>query len=84
MNILLNKLEHIGPLGIINNWFRSCLSFRTQSICIINEMFDSGCLSIGVPHGSILGPMFFLIYINDMKRYYEFLNCVQYGDDTIL
>ena len=84
MNILLNKMEHIGIRGIINSWFKSYLSFRTQSVCINNEMSVPGCLTIGVPQGSILGPLLFLIYINDMKRCCELLNCVQYADDTTL
>ena len=59
VNILLNKLEHIGIRGIINSSFKSYLSFRTQSVCINYDMSDSGCLTIGVPQGTILGPLLF-------------------------
>ena len=59
VNILLNKIEHIGIRGIFNSWFKSYLSFRTQSVCINNEMSVSDCLTIGVPQGSIFGALLF-------------------------
>ena len=63
--------------------FKSYLSFRTQSVCINNEISNSGCLTVGVPQGSILDQLlFFLIYINYMKRCCELLTSVQYAYGT--
>ena len=64
--ILLSKLEHYGITGIVNDWFRSYLSLRPQKVKINGFLSDQQYIKCGVPHGSVLRPLLFLIYMNDM------------------
>jgi len=62
-NILLAKLEHYGIRGLPNEWFRSSLTNRQQFISLNNFDSDPVQITCGVPQGSVLGPVLFLIYI---------------------
>ena len=82
--ILCHKLNHYGIRGIANKWFSSYLSSRQQFVSIGNT--DSNCLSIhhGVPQGSVLGPLLFLIYINDLHSCLKYSEATHFADDTNL
>lgn len=63
-------------------WFESYLSDRTQSVRLNDTVSDKTGISYGVPQGSVLGPILFNIYVNDLASF--LLNCdvIQYADDT--
>ena len=64
--ILINKLEHYGIRGICKNWYANYLGNRTQYTDIDGFQSSRMHISAGVPQGSILGPVLFLVYINGL------------------
>ena len=82
--ILLDKLEHYGIRNSANAWFTSYLSDRKQNVKL--DGISSSYLDIvcGVPQGSILGPLLFLLYINDMNIAVKYSLVHHFADDTNL
>ena len=82
--ILLAKLNHYGIRGVSNDWFKSYLSNRNQYVYI--NGFDSGptAISCGLPQGSVLGPLLFLLYINDLNQAMKSCKVHHFADDTNL
>ena len=83
-SILIDKLHHYGIRNIANTWFKSYLSNRSQFVSI--QGFDSKLIPIihGVPQGSVLGPLLFLIYINDLHYSINHCSVYHFADDTNL
>ena len=62
-NILLDKLNFYGFRGLINQWFSSYLNDRTQATQIADHISNKAAISFGVPQGSVLCPLLFLLYV---------------------
>ena len=81
-NILLQKLSSYGIRGLANRWFQSYLQDREQYVNFKNVLSSKSKIITGVPQGSILGPLLFLFYINDICKSSELLRFILYADDT--
>jgi len=81
-NILLKKLEMYGIRGNANSILKSYLSNRQQYVLYNNSLSSLKTICCGVPQGSILGPLLFLLYINDMASCSKYMNFLLFADDT--
>ena len=81
--ILIKKLEYYGIRGIVKNWLINYLSGRTQYVEIENNASSVSKIKCGVPQGSILGPLLYLIYVNDIGKCTKG-NVLSFADDTSL
>ena len=80
--ILLSKLEHYGVRGCALEWFGSYLSDRKQYVYVNGSNSNLLSVTCGVPQGSVLGPLLFLIYINYLPNASKKLNFYLFADDT--
>ena len=82
--ILLAKLNHSGIHGVSNDWFKSYLYNRYQYVCINGYESGLAAINCGVPQGSVLGPLLFLLYINDLNQAIKSCKVHHFADDTNL
>ncbi len=81
--ILLSKLYSYGVRGNTLSWFRSYLDKRSQVVNINSTLSDCKGINVGIPQGSILGPLLFIIYVNSLPNSVT-SKVVMYADDTTL
>ena len=86
--VLFSKLEKYGIRGTVLDWYKSYLNNRSMAVkCKIKETgnycwSDYYSVEYGTPQGSVLGPLLFLIFCNDIYKVLEFCSCILFADDT--
>ena len=82
--ILLDKLNAYGVTGLSLEWFKSYLSERRQLVSLAGTKSDITTVRYGVPQGSILGPLLFIVFINDLPLHVSSCKIDLYADDTTI
>ena len=80
--ILFKKIEHYGIRGVPLDWFTSYLINRKQYVSVCGNISETLEVTCGVPQGSVLGPLLFPIYINDLPKVSKKLTFFPFADDT--
>jgi len=80
--ILLGKLKNYGVRGVPLSWIRNYLSQRQQTVKIENTSSDVAEITCGIPQGSILGPLLFILYMNDCANVTDIAELIMFADDT--
>ena len=81
---LLYKLHFYGIQNETLNWISAFLSNRTQTVVLDGESSDVAPVTSGVPQGTVLGPVLFLVYINDLPEYLKSSKLRLFADDSII
>ena len=82
--ILLPKLNHYGICAVLSDWFKSYLSNHNQYVSINGYESGPAALDCRVYQGSVLGPLLFLLCINDLNQAIKFCKGLHFADDTNL
>lgn len=82
--IILSKLEHYGIRGLALDWFNSYLTNRRQFVEHNKCVSDECEVDIGIPQGTILGPILMSIMNNDLQACLKLGNCILFADDTTI
>jgi hypothetical protein len=82
--IMLHKLEQYGINDVQYKWFESYLRDRSQVVVSNNQISQPMDITIGVPQGSVLGPILFMIFSNDLPNNVNLGMCNMYADDTLI
>jgi hypothetical protein len=82
--ILLQKLDIYGIDNVQYKWFSSYLLERSQIVVCNNNVSDRKFLKMGIPQGSVLGPLLFLLFSNDLPNNVDLGSCNMFADDTLI
>ena len=82
--VLFEKMKYFGFRASVIKWFESYLSNRKFLICIDSVFSEPGTLKYGAPQGSILGPLLFLLHVNDLPQPLSDAGSYLYADDTCI
>ena len=80
--VLLHKLKQLGITGKLGNWFLSSLSNRNHFVCILGGVSSDGSVLSGVPQGTVLEPLLFLVLLSDISSDINHSSVVSFADDT--
>ena len=83
-DLLLSTIDKYHVTNTSQEWFKSYLSYPTHRCCINGSLSDALVLARGVPQGSVLGPILFSLYINDLPIGISNSNVDIYADDTTI
>ena len=83
-SVLIDKLEHYGVRGKALDWFRSYLEQRRQYVSYGGVHSDIRYVEYGVPQGSVLGPLLFILYSNDLPIALKNFHTILFADDTTI
>ena len=81
-SLIIEKLLLHGVSGPELDWFTDYLFNRTQTVEINNILSSKEAITSGVPQGSILGPLLFIVFFNDLCDFVKHSSIIQYADDT--
>ena len=82
--ILLKKLQYYGIRGHALQWFRNYLADRKHYVNYNGQDSEVENTNMGVPQGSVLGPLLFIIYLNDLPNYLTSSGSILFADDTTI
>ena len=83
-DLILSKLSDFGVAPLEREWFADYLFRRIQLVQVEHQYSSPFTIISGVPQGSILGPLLFLIFFDDLQKQLSEAHCIQYADDTVV